>query len=101
MVSWRTSTYCQVRGLTAREEKKEVKDRTSDSGALEEDLLGGDRGEAGAGVLVFGVAKLGPGPALDGEIAESGAGGGSDAHLAALVVEPVLDHYLHYVLVGP
>jgi len=41
-------------------------------GALEEDLLGGDHGEPGAGVLLDGVAELGPLAALDGAAGEAG-----------------------------
>jgi len=76
-------------------------------GALEEDLLGGDHGEPGAGVLLDGVAELGPLAALDGAAGEAGlgeladAGGGGDLDLVAVVVEAVLDDPLEAVLVGP
>lgn len=53
-----------------------------------------------------GVAELGPGPALNGALAEAGlgefahAGGGGDLDLVAIVVELVLDHLLNPVLIG-
>lgn len=80
---------------------------TRGAGALEEDLLGGDHGEPGAGVLLEGVAELGPLAALDGaagearlgELADTGGGGHLD--LVAVVVEAVLDDLLEAVLVGP
>jgi len=73
---------------------------TSGSWALEEDLFGGDHGEARAGVVPLdGVAELGPRAALDGAPGETrareeaaGAGGGDDLDLVALAVEAVLDH---------
>ena len=61
-------------------------------GALEEDLLGGDHGEPGAGVLLDGVAELGPLAALDGAAGEAGlgeladAGRDDDLDLVAVVV---------------
>ena len=51
------------------EEEGKGKDRTGGARALEDDLLGGDHGEAGAGVLVGGIAELGPGSALEGALA--------------------------------
>lgn len=50
--------------------------------------------------------NLGPGPALDGALAEAGlgelayAGGCGDLDLVAVVVELVLDHLLYTVLIG-
>lgn len=82
------------------------KDSTWGAGALEDDLLGGDHGEASSDVLAHGVAKLGPGAALERALAEAGAGelaharGGGDLDLVPLVVEAVLNRALHPVLVG-
>ena len=61
-------------------------------GALEEDLLGGDHGEPGAGVFLDGIAELGPLAALDGAAGEAGlgeladAGRDDDLDLVAVVV---------------
>jgi len=69
------------------------------SWALEEDLFGGDHGEARAVVVPLdGVAELGLRAALDGAPGEAGvreaagAGGGGNLVLVAVVVEAVLDH---------
>ena len=78
------------------------------SWALEEDLFGGDHGEARAVVVPLdGVAELGPRAALDGAPGEAGvreaagAGGGGDLDLIAAVVEAVLDHRAEAARVGP
>lgn len=76
--------------------------------ALQEDLFGGDHGEARAGVVpIDSVAELGPRAALDGAPGEArareaaGAGGCGDLDLVALVVEAVLDHLQEAGRVGP
>ena len=77
------------------------------SWALEEDLFGGDHGEARAVVVPLdGVAELGPRAALDGAPGEAGvreaagAGGGGNLVLVAVVVEAVLDHRPEAARVG-
>jgi len=80
---------------------------TNGLGAFEEDLFGGDHGEAAAHVFVDGVAELGPGAALDGAFAETRVGelararGGCDFDLVAVLVELVLNDLLYAVFVGP
>lgn len=82
---------------------------TSCSRALEEDLFGGDHGEAARASVVplDGVAELGPRAALNGAPGEArareaaGAGGGDDLDLVALAVEAVLDHRPEAARVGP
>ncbi|WVZ14696.1 hypothetical protein V8G54_012262 [Vigna mungo] len=81
------------------------RDVTKRLGAFEEDLFGGDHGEAAADVFVDGVAELGPGATLDGTFAETGVGeltgarGGGDLDLVSVVVELVLNYFLDAVLV--
>lgn len=76
-------------------------------GAFKEDLFGGDHGEPAPHVLVYGVPELGPGPALDGALAEASvgeladAGGGGDLDLVSFLVELVLHHLLYPVVVWP
>lgn len=75
---------------------------------LEEDLVRGVRGEPRPGVVVHGVAELGPRAPLDDapaaeahthELAGDGGRGG-DLNLVSGDVEAVLDHLLGAVLVG-
>ena len=85
-----------------------IRAATWGSWALEEDLFGGDHGEAQAVVVPLdGVAELGLRAALDGAPGEAGvreaagAGGGGNLVLVAVVVEAVLDHRPEAARVGP
>ena len=72
--------------------------------AIEKYLLRGDHGEPRAGGLRGGIAELGPGAALDGVLGAAHRAyllGGGDLHLVALGVDPILDHLLDALGVGP
>lgn len=79
---------------------------TRGPGPLQEDLLGRDHREAAPDILVDGVTKLGPVPALNGPFAQARlrkfphAGGGGDFGLVPVITELVLSDPLDTVLVG-